>query len=207
MWWMPTTGEFGPQEGYGDFEQHEKVATLVGLRFTRSREDRESQPDSDDPENSQLRLSDGTNLFTPNAFAPDAVIRRATYRMLSADAGLKYRGFSLDAEYFARWLDDFDTIGPIPVTDLFDHGFQVQASAMVLPSTLQLYAGGSQILGEYGDPWDLGGGVNYFPLGSKHLRLNAQAAYYVDSPVGYNSVPFARGGNGMVYTADAEFAF
>ena len=25
LWWMPSTGEYGPQESYGDFEHHEEV--------------------------------------------------------------------------------------------------------------------------------------------------------------------------------------
>jgi len=27
LWWMPTTHEFGPNGGYGDFEHNEKLAT------------------------------------------------------------------------------------------------------------------------------------------------------------------------------------
>ncbi len=207
IWWMPTTGEFGPLEGYGDFENHLEPATLLGLRFTYSREDSQSQPDPEDIENSQIRLSDGTNLFDAGAFAPGAQVTRATYRMLSTDAGLKYRGFSLDGEYFIRWVDDFSTRGPVPVDDLFDHGFQLQGSAMVWPRTLQLYVAGSQIVGEFGEPWDLSVGLNWFPFHGRGFRLNGQALYLVDSPVGYSSVPFLLGGNGWVYSVDAELAF
>ena len=40
MWWMPTTNEFGPRGAYGDWEQHEKVATRFGFSTTRSPEQR-----------------------------------------------------------------------------------------------------------------------------------------------------------------------
>ena len=40
MWWMPTTKEFGPRGAYGDWEQHEKVATRFGVSTTRSPEQR-----------------------------------------------------------------------------------------------------------------------------------------------------------------------
>ena len=40
MWWMPTTKEFGPRGAYGDWEQHEKVATRFGFSTTRSPEQR-----------------------------------------------------------------------------------------------------------------------------------------------------------------------
>ena len=35
--WMPTTVEFGPRGGNGDFENHEKLATRFGASFTHSR--------------------------------------------------------------------------------------------------------------------------------------------------------------------------
>ncbi len=38
LWWMPTTGEFGPTMGFGDYEEHQKLATLLGVHYSRSRE-------------------------------------------------------------------------------------------------------------------------------------------------------------------------
>jgi hypothetical protein len=207
LWWMPTTGEFGPREGFGDYERHDRLATLLGLHFTRSREDKQSQPNTDDPENTQIRLSDGTGLFDVNAFAPGTQVNRATYQMLAVDAGLKYRGFSLEGAYFFRWVDDFSEAGPVPVDDLFDHGFEIQTSAMLFPRTLQAYAAGSAIFGQYGEPWDLSGGLNWFPFKHQGVRVNAQALFTDDSPVGYASVPFARGGHGMIYSLDVELIF
>ena len=207
LWWMPTTKEFGPRDGYGDFEAHDRVATLFGAHYTRSREDSQSQPNTEDPENTQIRLSDGTAIFDPDAFGPGTQIDRASYRMLALDSGLKYRGFSLEGEYFARRVDDFAAQGPLPVEKLVDHGFQLQGSAMVRPRKLQAYVSGSRIFGEYGDPWDLSAGLNWFPTGNRNLRINGQALYLSRSPVGYASVPFPLGGNGFVYTLDTEVYF
>src|SRR4030095_12017373 len=33
LWWMPTTGEFGPRGGIGDFEHHEQAATRFGASY------------------------------------------------------------------------------------------------------------------------------------------------------------------------------
>ena len=112
LYWMPTTGEFGPGAGFGDYEYHEDLATLLGVHFTYSREDAQEQPGVNAFENSQIRLSDGTLFFAPNAFNTGGMINKATYSMLDLDAGMKWRGWSLDAEYYFRWLDDFETIGP-----------------------------------------------------------------------------------------------
>ena len=66
--WMPTTGEFGTLEGFGDFDRHEEWATRIGARYTRSDENFQGQPDTEAFENVQIRLSDGNIIFTPNLF-------------------------------------------------------------------------------------------------------------------------------------------
>ncbi len=90
--WMPTTGEFG--RGFGDFEPHKDVATRLGIHFTRSDENRQSQPNTEAIENSQIRLSDGNVIFTPGLFGPGIAITDARYQMVAADAAVKYAGFS-----------------------------------------------------------------------------------------------------------------
>jgi hypothetical protein len=74
LYWMPTTGEFGPGAGFGDYEYHEDFATLLGVHFTYSREDAQEQPGVNAFENSQIRLSDGTLFFAPNAFNTGGMI-------------------------------------------------------------------------------------------------------------------------------------
>ena len=61
--------------------------------------------------------------------------------MFCADGGVKYRGFSLDGEYYWRWVDNLRGPGTetLPFESLKDDGFQLQASGMMLPETLQGY--------------------------------------------------------------------
>jgi hypothetical protein len=207
LWWMPTTGEYGPAEGLGDFEHHADAATLFSLHYTRSREDAQSQPGVNDFENSQIRLSDGTLLFQADPFGTGTQVDKATYQMFAVSAGVKYRGWSLDGEYYWRRVDDFRANGPMPFEQMNDHGFQLQGSTMVLPQALQAYVSGSKIYGEYGDPWDVALGINWFPLQRKELRVNVQGLYLENSPVGYASVPFAVGGNGWVLSTDVMLNF
>ena len=108
LYWMPTTGEFGPGQGFGDYEYHEDLATLLGVHFTYSREDAQEQPGVNSFENSQIRLSDGTLLFAPNAFNTGGMINKATYSMLDLDAGMKWRGWSSLCIVLFWWLDDFE---------------------------------------------------------------------------------------------------
>jgi hypothetical protein len=200
LYWMPTTGEFGPGFGFGDYEDHKDVATLFGVHFTKSREDAQEQPATNSIENSQIRLSDGTVIFSPNAFNTGGRINEATYQMLDLDSGVKYRGWSLDGEYYVRWVNDFKVVGPIPVTHLYDTGFQALASGMVIPRVLQAYAMGSEVFGQYGHPWDATVGLTYYPFEHKQVRLNIEGIYMYRSAIGYTAVPYTVGGTGWVWS-------
>lgn len=207
LWWMPTTGEFGTAYGFGDYEEHEKPATLLGFHFTHSREDAQGQPAVDDFENSQLRLSDGTLLFSPDPFNTGGKLERATYDMLDLTAGIKYRGWSLEAEYYFRWLSDFEVIGNIPVTSVHDQGFQVIASKMLISKELQAFLSSSKIFGDYGDPWELGGGLTWYPFKRWNMRVQGQALYEKNAASGSPALPYQVGANGWIYTLDAGFWF
>jgi hypothetical protein len=207
LWWMPTTGEFGPAIGFGDYEYHEKPATMFGIHYTQSPETKQEQPNVNDFENSQIRLSDGTLLFSANPFNTGGTIEKADFHMADVDAGIKYLGFSLETEAYARWVNNFETIGPIPVTSLFDKGFQVQASAMAVPKVLQFYAAGSKIYGQYGDPWDLTLGMNLYPFARREIRINSEGIYLWHSPVGGSSYPYIVGGTGWLFNTDFIIAF
>jgi len=209
--WTHGLGEYG--QGFGDFEDHKKITTRLGFHFSRSDENKESQPNNDTFENTQLRLSDGTVIFTSDLFGPGITITDARYRMVDLDAGIKFRGFSLEGEYYFRWLDNFKFLNPLTpaqlqmVPNLFDQGFQLQASAMLLPKTLQLYGGVSRINGQYGNPFDVRVGTNWFPWKNKVVRWNTEWLYLRNSPVGYSSVPFVVGGRGSVFHSSVELAF
>ena len=205
--WLPTTGEFGPANGVDDFHVHDELATLFGIAATYSVEDPQSQPGTEDINNSQIRLSDGTRIFQPGAFTTDGRITEATYQMVAMDAGMKLKGFSLMGEYYWRWVDDLKTEGDIPVDDLFDHGLQLQTSYMFMPKYLQGYIAASKIFGEYGDPWDTAVGVNWYPFRERLLRVNSELLYMKDSPIGYSSIPYQVGGNGLVLHANLEMKF
>ena len=197
--WLPTTGEFG--RGFGDYERHKQMATRIGIHFTHSDENRQSQPDTEAIENSQIRTSDGNIIFTPGLFGPDTAITDAQYAMTALDAGVKYRGLSLEGE--AYWRSVSNLRGPntalLPFTDLHDTGFKLESSAMVMPRVAQIYLSGSKIFGEYGDPWDFRAGVSYYPFENEIVRWNAEYLYVRRSPVGALSLPVLVGGNGPVF--------
>ena len=61
-------GEFGI--GFGDFDPPEALHLASARHFTHSTETKQSQPNSENFENTQIRLSDGTVVFTPTSSVP-----------------------------------------------------------------------------------------------------------------------------------------
>ena len=118
--WLPTTGEFGLYGTFGDYDQHEKLATRLAVHYTHSPEDKQSQPGTNGIENSQIRLTDGSVIFTPDLFGPGITVEKVDYDMASVDGGLKYKGFSLEAEYYWRWLSDFGGTNTEGIADIDD---------------------------------------------------------------------------------------
>ena len=194
---------------YGDYDQHDKVATRVGVHFTRSDETRQGQPENNNFENVSLRVSDGSSIFLPGLFNPGTQIDEARDHMFSVDAGAKTKGFALEGEYYWRKINNFKLIGsPMALTELNDEGLQLLASAMVIPKKLQLYTTYSKIFGEYGDPTEVRLGFNFFPFKKTiSTRLNGQVIFMNKSPVGGLAYPYTVGANGTIFNLDLELNF
>jgi hypothetical protein len=205
--WLPTTGEFGLWGTFGDYDYHEKLATRLAIHYTQSTEDRQSQPGTDGIENSQIRLTDGSQIFTPNLFGEGMTVNRVKYRMSSLDAGVKYKGLSLEGEYYWRWLSDYEGTAVSAIPDINDHGYQLQASAMVVPKIVQVYFGNSGIYGKYGDPWEVRGGLNWYPVKQRGFRVNTEWIHVDHAPVGYTAYPMPVGAKGNIFHANLELNF
>jgi DUF3011 family protein len=205
--WLPTTGEFGLWNTFGDYDDHQKVATRAGVHYTHSLEEKQSQPGTEGIENSQIRLTDGSIIFTPNLFGPGITVNQVDYHMMSLDGGVKYKGAALEGEYYWRWLRNFTGVNTGGIANINDHGYQLQASAMAVPKILQLYFGNSQVFGRYGDQWEVRGGENWYFMKERGLRLNGEWMYVNHSPVGYTAYPYPVGAKGTVFHINLEMNF
>ena len=177
---------------------HQDLATRLGLHFTFSPEDRQSQPGTDDFDNSQIRLSNGTNIFTPGALAPGVAVENVKYYMADLDAGLKYRGFALEGEYYWRWLNDFRADGPVPENSAFRSRVPGNGLRDGLPKTMQLYTMGSYIFGDFGNspgrppPVSTGGSSSAASYAS-----TSSTSTTTTRPIGYTAIPQVVGGTGL----------
>jgi len=171
--WQPTTGEFGPRNGFGDLEYHRQVATQFGASAGFAREGR-GAPRDQPPNATQVKLSDGTNPFTEGALAKDVILDTLSYHEAAMDAGVKYKGFSFNTEYYWRTLNNFDASGPLPLSSIFDRGIMARTSYVVVPKTVDAFIFGDYVWDQFKRfPWDIGGGASYYPSHTRSLRLNA----------------------------------
>jgi hypothetical protein len=211
LWWMPTTKDFGPMGAFGDWEQHEHLATRFGVSTTRSREDRFFNTTTGIPDNSSIRLADGTNVFEPGSLAPGVSVQRISYRMLAFDAGAKYRGIFLQTEFYTRWLEDIDADGPLPVSSIVDKGFYVQAAFYPVPKKLEVYGATSQIYGDkgagFGNSSDYLGGLNYYVADTRNYRFNLQVNRVNHSPVSSVFGYYTGGQRGPIISASFSIFF
>lgn len=208
--WMPTTGEYGlPMNNLGDFESHEKVATRIAVHYTQSDEDRQGVPSSEAFENVTIRLSDGSVIFKTDLLGPGIQIDRATYQMACVNAGAKYKGFSLEGEYYVRNINDLRGSGleTLGFSAFNDTGFQLMASAMLQPKLVQVYASYAQINGEYGDPDEFRLGLNWFPWKNYVFRWNVEYIQANGFPVGGLSLPYAIGSHGGIFHTNLQLNF
>ena len=93
------------------------------------------------------------------------------------------------------------------IADINDHGYQLQSSAMVVPKILQGYFGASQVFGQYGDPWEVRGGANWYVMKERGIRFNGEWMYVKGSPVGYTAYPYPVGARGTVFHLNLEMNF
>lgn len=205
MWWMPSTGEFGPRGGNGDFEYHTKVATRFGVSFGHARDDRFSSLGDSTSPNTQVKISDGVNVYERGALADGVTVKRLNWDMGSVDMGMKYRGFFAQAQFYVRYLSKFEATGPLPMTNITDKTVMVDMSHMIVPYTLCLYVSGSYMFDYFKrNPREISAGLNYYPMKTRSLRVNLHYINIVRSPTGSTFGYYMPGQTGTILSMGVD---
>ena len=203
--WFPTTGEFGPREGLGDLEYHDKAATRFGFSFCHSREDRFNNVGQPAPDNTQVRMTDGVLFFETGALADGLTIDKANFDMLAVDLGVKYKGFGAQLELYERKLSRMEADGPVPIGTIRDRGYSLQLSQMIIPKRLLIYGVNSYFWDEFKrNPWEAGGGFNLYPLKSRTWRLNLQVMRVYKTAAGGTFGLYTPGQTGTTITIGTD---
>ena len=139
--WLPTTGEFGLWNTFGDYDDHQKVATRIGLHYTHSLEEKQSQPGTEGIENTPDPTDRRQRHLHAQPVWPGHHRQRSRLSHVEPRWRHQVQGPSLEGEYYWRWLRNFTGENTGGIADINDHGYQLQASAMAVPKALQLYFG------------------------------------------------------------------
>lgn len=203
MWWEPW-GDFG--QGFSDLEFHDASVLRLGHALTFSRQDGDPG-NGPGPEQTAIRLSDGTRLVEVGALAPGATVNQFDITLYAVHAGWKHRGMSFAGEYFLRWLTNIEATQPIPEHSLFDHGFLLQAGAFVVPERLELFTRGSVVHGAFGSGSEISGGVNWYVQGQRNWRFTFDIARIDDSPAQQDRTGFQAGASGLLVRSQVWTSF
>jgi hypothetical protein len=201
IWWEPL-GRFGP--GFTDQEYHDRLVIRTGSSLTYQRAQREPNLElgQTNPENTILRLSDGTHLFQRGALAPGVTLQAANVALFSYDLAFKYRGFSLSTEYYGRWIYGLNAAGgvvPRAHLNMFDTGGFAQLSFALIPKQFELFARTSGVFGPFGDGSEYGGGANWYAFSRRNVRLTFEAKRINHSSANNILYGYFVGESGMLY--------
>lgn len=203
-WWEPW-GDFGP--GYPDIEAHQQWVMRVGGSYTYDI-GHGTQSGSTAPENSAIRLSDGTIITQPGAFAPGVTLERYDLSLAALDLALKYRGFSLSTEMYAQDLLGLKGNGPLPLSSTQAYGGVLQGGYFVVPQRLEFYSRTSFVTGKFGGGEEFGGGFNWFPLsGKNNMRVTVDATWLEHSPADQIRTGYVAGATGILIRAQISTSF
>jgi hypothetical protein len=210
FWWEPL-GPYGPEgrprNMYDDYFESEKPVIRVGFSYTRAREDRFSDLDQNNPENTSMHNSDGVLTFATGAFAPGVTLNLATYRMLAIDGGIKWRGLAVNGQYYSRWLDNFVADGPLPLASTFDRGYEASASYFVVPKKFMLEARTSGVIGQFGNSSEYAGGFKWYFVPTQRVWLQGEALRIYKSSYGSTITPYTAGMTGWAPVVQTIFSF
>lgn len=204
VWWEPW-GEFGAS--YSDIEWHETPAIRIGTSQTIDRE-QGNQTSGSAPENSLLRLSDGTLITQTGAFAPGVTLQAYSIYLGAMDLAVKYRGLSLLGEFYLLNLFNLVGSGELPVSSTIAYGGCLQGGVFAIPRRFEVYGRGSLVTGDYGTGGEYAGGVNWFPLeGKSNLRVTCDSAWVLRSPADQSRTDYIAGETGLLFRAQITTSF
>ena len=202
-WWEPF-GPFGL--GVSDMEHHDEPVVRLGTSGVYALTNALPIQGSN-PEDTIVRLSDGTPIAERGALGPNSLLEQYLYQLASVDAAWKYRGVGLAFEYYFRLLDNFSGEGTFERSSIFDHGGMAYLSWCFVPRTYEAYARSSVVTGPYGTGQEYGGGLNWYLKESRQARLTLEALHMNRNPAQNFLYPYRAGYTGTAIQTQLVVAF
>ena len=195
-------GQWG-DDGEADLNFHKTPAVRVGSGIALTRVDNVDGP----REFSRQRVVDSgtslSDLLPPSVDAYDI-------GFFALDANLKFRGFSLHSEYYARHISDY-TGAAVP--DLTDHGFLLQTGYLVVHNKLELISRWSRIVGNSGSLGvtnqsadELAFGTVWYIRGQS-IKATFDATHLNGAPIRSSALNILPGDDGWLYRTQMQIRF
>ncbi len=202
-YWDPL-GDFGKQ--IVDFDYVEEPLVRFGHSFVYS-------PQTDDTageprgEADFLRLTDGTQLTSVGALAAGVTVSQFDIYFYGVDMLAKWRGWSVTAEAFFRWIEDIGGDGPIAINNLFQRGFYVEGGRFIVPKKLDLNVRYSQVDGLFGNSSEYAAGFNWYPLETVKMKISFDVTLLDGSPLDNSSSNILVGEDGTLFRTQFQASF
>ncbi|HEV3023591.1 MAG TPA: porin [Pirellulales bacterium] len=204
LWWEPG-GAFGA--AYSDLEWHDQLAVRLGGCLTYDPV-RGQQSDPNAPENTSVRLSDGTPINETGAIAPGLTIQNYDITLGTIDLGFKRRGLSATGEIYLMGLSSLRGSGPLGVSSIFNYGGFGQVGYFLLPRRCEIYSRTSVVTGPNGTGTEYAGGLNWFFLpGKQNLRFTFDAGWLRHCPADQNRTDYQAGQTGLLVRSQLQAVF
>jgi hypothetical protein len=187
--WAPL-GDYGP--GFSDVEYHDDLVVRFGTSLAAAPNTTINKEDVDgNPENTLVRLSDGTALGDTGALGAGVDVNSVDWYLAAFDLGFKYRGHMICGEYFYRYMDDIKTTGGAPDrTTLNDNGAYLYGALSLCPRYTELITKAGYVSGPYGTSEEYGAGFNWYINGNRAQRFVFETIYYDDNAADNDITPY-----------------
>ncbi|MCC9604867.1 OprO/OprP family phosphate-selective porin [Blastopirellula sp. JC732] len=146
-----------------------------------------------------IRLSDGTRLTSAGALAPGVTLSEFDVYLYTMDFAYMWRGFSFDAEYYMRWIQNLQANGALPVENLYQHGYFVEGGYFIVPKKLDFNLRYSYVSGYYGNRDEYAAGFNLYPCDTRNLKLTFDVTKVNGSPLNNTSSGILVGDDGLLF--------
>lgn len=145
--------------------------------------------------------------FTRRTLAPGVTVSDFDVLFYGVDAAIKWRGWSVNAEGFVRWIENIDGNGPLPIDDLFQHGFYVEGGRFIIPQRLDWNLRYSQVNGQFGNRSEYAAGLNWYPLEKPTVKISFEVTSLDGSPIQNTTNDILAGDDGLLFRTQFQAEF
>ena len=202
--WTDVLGSVGA--GYSDLAGHEEFSLRIGQSLAYLNQNEGTNGEVLD-EARWVRLGNGARLTDPGALAPGVTVNGFDHYLYTAFLVAKYNGWSANAEYYYRWLNNFDTSGGSVTGGLDASGFAVDVGTMLVPASIELMGRIAAVDTAFGDSWEYAGGVNWFLDGTHKHKLTFDVSVLDGVPAGSSSPNYELGQVGTLFRLQYQVEF